>query len=88
MRIYLSLDRTIVILIFEPVRELFLRLQREIKMKGVFESVVMAGIFVGGGLATGTPVLAERATTTLTPITITGNGMVFLLFRMTEKWGY
>ncbi len=44
-------------------------------MKGVFEGLVAVGVLAASVVADGTPVLAARATTTVTPITVTGNGM-------------
>ena len=42
---------------------------------GIFESVLVVGVLASSVIADGTPVLGARATTTLTPISIKGNGM-------------
>jgi hypothetical protein len=40
----------------------------------VFSTGLAVSVLVSAASCSGTPVLAQRATTTLTPITITGNG--------------
>jgi hypothetical protein len=47
--------------------------------QSIVSSALLAGTFSATGLAAaGTPVLNPRASTTVTPITVTGNGMLSL----------